>query len=99
MVPRWELPTGKAGTASGNDSFFVSALATAHYFLLQCTLVIGALDPEVPLATLQFGSHATVQPGERPVNKLTIQQRGREAGLIDHVVLTALLIQREMWDH
>ena len=61
------------------------------------------LDPKLPkgqallLATLHYGDPAKVQPGERPVTKITVTRKGREEGLIDHVFMTALILQRDLW--
>ncbi|KIP03611.1 hypothetical protein PHLGIDRAFT_234194 [Phlebiopsis gigantea 11061_1 CR5-6] len=52
----------------------------------------------VLLASIQFGDPAKAHHGERPTTKLTITRKGRHPELIDHVVITALILQRNLWD-
>ena len=52
---------------------------------------------ELLLATLHLGDPDKVQPGERPTTKIAITSKGCEVGLIDHVVISALIFQRGLW--
>lgn len=48
----------------------------------------------VLVATLHYPDPSKVRSGTRPVTSLTI---GRVGELMDHILITALILQRDLW--